>query len=91
VTHYHAGIQKLAADLIDGRQCGYDGDPFEEFSVTHQLKRVLKGAVETSAAGDLIGLAFTGFDGIPEFGDEEETEKKEIVIGTKKQKKKKGH
>jgi ribosome biogenesis protein MAK21 len=66
VTHFHPVVRELAANLISQSPIAYDGDPFDEFATTKQLKRAVAGA-EDDEAGERLAAAFAGFDEIPAF------------------------
>jgi hypothetical protein len=66
VTHFHPVVRELATSLISQSAIAYEGDPFDEFATTTQLKRAVAGP-EDDEAGERLAAAFAGFDEIPGF------------------------
>ena len=70
VTHYHPGIKKLAKLLIAGQPVVFEGDPFDDFGTTRQLKRTV--APESSEESGLLTECFMDWDAIPDFAEDED-------------------
>lgn len=70
VTHYHPGIQKLARLLINGNSVVFDGDAFDDFGTTKQMRRAI--APEQGEESGLLTECFMEWDQIPDFGDDDD-------------------
>jgi hypothetical protein len=66
VTHFHPIVRELATNLISQTPLEYEGDPFDEFATTKQLKRAVVGA-EDDESSERLATAFKEFDEIPGF------------------------
>ncbi|EAY23281.1 hypothetical protein TVAG_185890 [Trichomonas vaginalis G3] len=71
MNYFHPSVVELATAIATGNEVKYDGDPFDDFAVTTQLKHIA-GITEISEDDQkLVTNCFVGFDAIPDFDDEE--------------------
>jgi ribosome biogenesis protein MAK21 len=67
VRHFDPTVRAIAADLTAGRTVNYEGDPFEDFAPSKQLKRIAAGQADEESAA--ITEAFAEFDQIPDISE----------------------
>jgi len=72
-THYHPSIRELADSVVKGELSSYQGDPFEDFSTSRILNRIIGNGSKDDESG-LFNNAYIDFDSIPDFEEQQQEE-----------------
>lgn len=78
MNSFHPAVKELAQKIAKLSDVKYDGDPFDDFSVTNQLKRIAGIKEATEDDQELLNNGFFGFESIPDFEDGNENEDDDV-------------